>query len=93
MNYRNSNRQYAGRAEPSVNMDRQAKSLKLVGLSREERRVKKERNERAMKEYILCRWKKGNKKKKGKEEGEKSIHGYTWQNLPQFSRWFCKPDA
>ena len=41
MNYRNSNRQCEGRAELSVNMDRQAKSLKLVGLSREERRVKR----------------------------------------------------
>jgi len=41
MNYRNSNRQCEGRAELSVNMDRQAKSLKLVELSREERRVER----------------------------------------------------
>lgn len=53
-------------------MDRQAKSLKLVGLSREERRVKKERNGRAMKEYILCRWKKENKKRRGKKKGRKA---------------------
>jgi hypothetical protein len=71
-------------------MDRQAKSLKLVGFSREERRVKR----KEMKEYILCRWK--NKKKKGGERrgrGEKHIWLYLGENLPQFSRWICKPDA
>lgn len=45
-------------------MDRQAKSLKLVGFSREERRVKR----KEMKEYILCRWKNKKKKRRGKEK-------------------------
>jgi hypothetical protein len=46
MNYRNSNRQCEGRTEPSVIVDRQAKSLKLVGFSREDRRVKKKGKEK-----------------------------------------------
>ena len=65
-------------------MDRQAKSLKLVGLSREERRVKKERNGRAMKEYILCRWKKENKKRRERRRGEK----HTWLHLAKFTTIF-----
>ena len=37
-----------------------------------------------MKEYILCRWKKENKKTKGKDEGEKHI----WLHLAKFTTIF-----